>query len=569
MEALGRDLGCQPSTAAVLANRGHVDADAARRFLKPAFGDLPDPRLLKDMDRAVEVVVRAIRERRKIVCHGDYDVDGVSGSAVLVEFLRLAGAEVAPFIPDRRLHGYGFTRASLEECEKLGAKVIITCDCGTASVAEVAEARERGIEVVITDHHEPGPELPKAAALLNPKQPGETFPDSNLCGTGVAFFLVIALRRALREIGWFGELRPEPNLRAMLDIVTMATIGDIVPLTGINRIFTREGLPMLAAGVRPGIAALREVAGAREFTESTVSFALVPRVNAAGRLGSAATALHLLLTKDRDEARRLAALLDGENKKRQDIEAGMLEEALAMAAADPRLTAGPAIVLASDRWHMGVVGIIAARLVDRFHRPSIALAIDPTPDAKGRRMARGSARSIRRFNVFDALCACQDHLRGFGGHAAAAGMTVDEDAIPALRAAFTAEAARKLSADDLLWELSIDAVVDGSMMTERLFDELTSLGPHGLANPEPLLLLQAARVTGSRVVGNGHLRLDLAGTSGRGRIGAFGFGLGASHGRLGESVDVAFVPQRREWMGLTSSELKIRDLGLGEIERQL
>lgn len=556
---LTHELLCQPATAAVLANRGLTDPDAALAFLRPAFAQLPDPARMKDMDAALRVLVPAIRERRRIVVHGDYDVDGVGGSAILTEFLRAVGADVEPFIPDRRLHGYGFSYASLGECLALGAEVIVTCDCGTASVAEIAAASAQGVGVVVTDHHEPGPALPRAAALLNPRQPGETFPDRNLCGTGVAFFLVIALRRALREAGWFGASRPEPNLRALLDVVAVSTIGDVVPLVGVNRVLTREGLPMI--GRRPGLAALASVAGlaGRAVSEYGVAFGVVPRINAAGRLGSARCALELLLSRDPEEAQRLAGELDAANRRRQEIEARMLEEALSLVASDPSLAAAPSLVLASERWHMGVVGIIAARLVDRFHKPSIALAIGED----GR--ARGSARSIHHLDLMETLAGCARHLQAWGGHPMAAGVTLAAEGIPALREAFAREAGRRLSIDQLVPELAIDALVSPEDLHDRLVEELTRLAPHGMSNPEPVLLMRAARITHSKVVGRNHLRLDLMG--GRGRVEAIGFGFGDCRPRLPERVDLAVVPQRKEWGGVFRTELRIRDLALGAVEQ--
>lgn len=563
--ALAADLGCQPATAAVLANRGFADADTAGRFLKPSFADLPDPARMKNMDAALRVLVPAVKERRRIVIHGDYDVDGVSGASILTEFLRAVGGDAVPFIPDRRTHGYGFSRASLAECLALGAKIIITCDCGTASVAEVAESEAQGVPVIITDHHEPGPVLPAAAALLNPKQPGDEFPDKDLCGTGVAFFLIIALRRALREIGWFSTHK-EPNLKSLLDVVAIATIGDVVPLTGVNRILVREGMPLLAAGVRPGIAALKEVATTRNhFDEGTIGFSLVPRINAAGRLGSAASALELILSRERDDAKRLALFLDGENKRRQEIEAGMLEEALVAVAADPSTAGASAIVLASERWHMGVVGIIAARMVDRFNKPAVVLAIGGDSVGSNGRFGRGSARGVRKVNLYDVLCGCAEHLVAFGGHAMAAGMTIAEEKIPAFREAFLREVSNRLSADDLVPELSIDAMLEPHEISSRLFSELTTLGPHGMSNPEPLVMLRRARVAGSRIVGNNHLRLDLQGNPGR--LEAIGFGYGDANLHLPESLDLVVVPQAREWNGRLKTEFRIRDLGLGAVEK--
>lgn len=552
----------QPATAAALANRGFADPDEARAFLAPRFAQLPDPSGLPGIEAALATLVPAIRDRRRIVVHGDYDVDGVSGSAVLVEFLRAAGADVVPFIPDRTTHGYGFTRASLADCLALGAKVIVTCDCGTASVKEIAEAADAGVAVVVTDHHEPGPELPRAAALLNPRIRSEAaFADRNLCGTGVAYFLVIALRRALRESGWFGPNRPEPNLRSLLDIVAIATIGDIVPLTGVNRILTREGLGLLSQTTRPGLAALCRVAGIggeRSLGEYGVSFGIVPRINAAGRLGSARVALDLLLTTDPEEAKRLAGVLDDANRKRQEIEARMLEEALAQVAADPLLAGAPGLVLASQRWHMGVVGIIAARLVDRFHKPAVALAIreDGT--------ATGSARSIRHLDLVETLGGCAEHLSRWGGHPMAAGMSLRAAAIPLLREAFVRECGRRLSADQLVPELLLDARVEAEDLHDRLVEELAKLGPHGPSNPEPVLLLRAARISQSKVVGKNHLRLDLAG--GRGRMEAIGFGFGDCLPLLPGSLDLAVVPQWRRWGGLFRAELRIRDLALGAVE---
>ncbi|HVO29742.1 MAG TPA: DHHA1 domain-containing protein, partial [bacterium] len=442
------------------------------------------------------------------------------------------------------------------------AKIVVTCDCGTASIDEIAECEAAGVPVIVTDHHEPGPVLPKASALLNPKRPGEAFPDKNLCGTGVAFFLVLALRRALREIGWFST-HQEPNLKSWLDVVAIATIGDVVPLVGANRVFVREGLPLLAAGSRLGIEALKEVAISRDhFDETSVSFALVPRINAAGRLGSARAALDLLLTADRQEARRLASALDGENRKRQEIEAGMLEEALASVAADPTVATAPAIVLASERFHMGVVGIIAARLVDRFHRPSAVLAI--AEDEKGR-FGRGSARGIRKANLYDILCGCAEHLVAFGGHAMAAGMTVSAEKIPAFRAAFLAETAKRLTLDDYVPEVQVDAVLGAESVSEHLVGELTALGPHGMSNPEPVLVLKNARVAGSRIVGGSHLRLDLRGSPGV--LEAIGFGYADALSHLPESLDVAVVPRMREWNGRVRAEFRIKDLGLGAVEK--
>jgi single-stranded-DNA-specific exonuclease len=418
-------------------------------------------------------------------------------------------------------------------------------------VEEVRAAAALGLDTVVVDHHTVPVELPAAAAILNPHQPGCGYPDRNLAAVGVTFALVMALRKRLREAGRFGAARPEPNLREALDLVALGTVADVVPLTGVNRILVRWGLVELAAERRPGVAALKRVAGLPPGTAvgaGQVGFRLGPRINAAGRLDDAGRGVRLLLTADAAEARALAAALDEENRARQDIERTMLEQALE--AALERVRAGArGLVLWREGWHPGVVGIVAARVVERFHRPAVLVGLDGA-------VGKGSGRSIEGFHLYDALAACAGHLTRFGGHRHAAGVTIAPPAIDAFRDAFERHAMERLQPDDLVARVRVEARVAAADLTERAALDLEKLAPFGAGHPEPVFAF-SGRPTRARSVGGGGVHLKLGFGP---ELDAIGFQMGEQLPLCSAEVEAAVTLGFDEWDGTRRLQLKLRDL---------
>jgi len=547
---LSRELPIHPLAARVLASRGLAEPAAAARFLDARLEDLPDPFTMKGMEAAVARIVRAVEEGGRIACYGDYDVDGVTSTALLAHFLAAAGANVQTYTPHRLVEGYGLNTGAVERLAAAGVGLIVTLDCGITSVAEVEAARHLGVDVVVVDHHTVPVELPAAAAILNPYQPGCGYPSKHLAAVGVAFNLALGLRRRLRQRGRFGASRPEPNLREALDLVALGTVADVVPLVEVNRILVRWGLEELRRGKRPGVRALKRVAGIAEGTPVSagqVGFRLGPRINAAGRLDDAGRGVRLLLASDDATATPLAEELDRENRARQELERQMLEEALADAAA--RVAGGArGLVLARDGWHPGVVGIVAARIAERFHRPVVIVGV-----ADG--VGKGSGRSIEGFHLYDALAACSAHLARFGGHRHAAGVTIAPADVPAFRAAFERHAAERLGEEDLVPCTRIEGWVEEALLDERAAADLERLAPFGAGNPEPVFAVRA-RAERARTVGAGgmHLKVSLASRD------AIGFSLGDRLPLCGGPVEAAVTLGFDEWDGSRRLQLKLRDL---------
>ncbi len=549
---LAAALRLHPLAARVLAARGHADPAAAEAFLSARLADLPDPFAMKGMEAAVARIARALEAGERIACYGDYDVDGVTSTALLCGFLRAAGADVITYTPHRLVEGYGLNREAVVRLAAQGVRLLVTLDCGITSVEEVRAAAELGVDTVVVDHHTVPVELPAAAAILNPHQPGCGYPSKELAAVGVTFALAMALRRRLREAGRFGARRPEPNLKDALDLVALGTVADVVPLVGANRILVRWGLEVLTRSRRPGVRALLSVAGVAAGTPVTagqVGFRIAPRINAAGRLDDAGRGVRLLLSEDPAEARSLAEELDRENQARQEIERRILDQALADAVA--RVGEGVrGLVLARDGWHAGVVGIVASRVVERFHRPAVLIAMD---DAGG----KGSGRSIEGFHLYDALSACSGHLARFGGHRHAAGVTVERAALAPFRAAFEAYAAAHVADDDLVPRCRIDGWLEDGDVTERAAEELARLGPFGAGHPEPVFALRGAAAR-ARTVGAGgtHLKLSL----GRG-LDAIGFGMGDRLALCADGpVEAAFTVGFDEWDGTRRLQLRLKDV---------
>lgn len=548
--AVATALGLPEALAGLLVQRGYADPEAARRFLRPAVTDLADPMSLAGMAEAAAEVARAVRAGETILVHGDYDVDGQCATALLTRALRAAGAKVVPYIPHRIRDGYDFGSAGLAAAREAGASLVLTCDCGITAVDAVAAARAAGLRVVVSDHHLPGPVLPPANAVIDPQRLDDTSGLTMLCGTGLAFKLVQALVPLL-------ELPAHLPLH-LLDLVALATVADVVPLIGENRILVRHGLKLLATSRWEGLRALIRVAGLteRDIRATHLGFVLGPRLNAAGRIGDAADGLRLLLTDDPTEADSMARHLDSLNVQRQAMDQRILEEALAQVEreADPEHDLG--LVLASDEWHPGVVGIVASRVVERYGRPVVLVAFEGD-------VGKGSGRSISRFDLHGALVECGDLLERFGGHHMAAGVTVRRENLAAFRARFAEVARRSLRAEDLAPEQRIDLVLPLSDLTPEFERLCRHLEPCGMGNPGPVFGVRGARLTRPRKVGSSHLkgtleqggsRLDMIGFQWWDRIPWFDHALAARSGVL---VDAAFRLEQNEYQGQVSLQARL------------
>jgi single-stranded-DNA-specific exonuclease len=537
VEALARALGLSETTASVLVRRGYGDPAEASAFLA---GAMPghDPFLLRDTAAACEAIRSAIAAGKRICVHGDYDVDGICATTLAVLMLRKLGAEVEWHLPSRFEEGYGVSGETLARLAREGCGLVLTVDCGITAVEEVAEAARLGLDVVVTDHHRPGAELPACPIVAT--KPSE-YPFPELCGTGVVYKLGEAMAVDLTE---------------HLDLVALATIADVVPLVDENRALATVGLRQLSLTEKPGLRALMASArvDAALVDETAVGFRLAPRINAAGRLGRPEAALELLLTEDADEARRLAATLEELNRDRQIVEDRILREAIAQIEEWPeprRRRRG--YVVAGESWHEGVIGIVASRLVERYSRPVVLIA-GTDGDWKG------SGRSISSFDLHAGLGACAGHLERFGGHRAAAGLSIRPDAVEAFAEAFAQHADAALRDDDLRPELFVDALVPGRKLTLDLCAELRRLGPFGLGNPRIMLLLAGCEIADLGAVGAGkHLRFRVR-DGDRDAGSAIAFGLGAQldrFRRIGE-YDVAFRLEENRWNGTVAPQLVVR-----------
>jgi len=562
VRAVARGAGLPDLPARLLVARGHVDGLAAQKHLEASAMGLHDPFLLPGMKAATERLARAIRDGETILVHGDYDVDGVTGTALLMRMLRLVGARAEWHIPNRLVDGYSFGEHSITRAEATGAKVVISVDNGTSAHDVIARLKERGIDTVVTDHHEasPGP-LPDAVAIVNPKLPGSTYPWRELCGGAVAFKLAWGLAQELS-----GQTRVGPEMKAFLfdamAYVAVATVCDVVPLVDENRVFARAGLKALEGTDNPGLRAMLKVCGiaGRRLAADDVGFQVGPRINASGRLGSAQRAVDLLLAEDDETARNLAAELDALNEKRKEIEGGVLAEAREMARelADP--DEHPVLVLAGQGWHQGVVGIVAARLVEEFGRPAIVIGLDGE-------LGRGSARTTAGFHVLDAMRGGADHMTRFGGHAQAAGCEVEPatpERIAALRTAICARAREMLAAGDGLAvpELTIDAELAFEDVTRELMAWVDRLEPFGEGNATPIFASRDVRLAEPpRVVGRDRTHLLLRIRSGSHALKAMAFRLASrvDELKMGTPLDVAFTPKWNTFRGETNLELVLHD----------
>jgi single-stranded-DNA-specific exonuclease len=513
--ALAQRFGFPEIVGRLLACRG-IGEEECERFLAPTLRDcLPDPSHLKDMDRAVARLADAIRNRETIAIFGDYDVDGATSSALLKRFFAAVGVAAIIYVPDRQREGYGPNEAALAKLQAQGARVVVTVDCGITAHRPLAAAAARGLDVIVVDHHLGEPSLPQAYAVIDPNRLDEDSAHGVLAAVGVTFLLVTGINRALRQSGWYAD-RPAPDLLQWLDLVALGTVCDIVPLTGVNRALVAQGLKIMRRRANTGLAALSDVAGIGEKLDAYhAGFILGPRVNAGGRVGEADLGARLLSTEDPAEARALAVHLDLLNAERRAIEAQVLEEAVAQVE---QRGAGPIVFASGQGWHPGVIGIVASRLKDRFNRPACVVALS---DGIG----RGSARSVAGFAIGPAIIAAQQAglLINGGGHAMAAGFTVEDGKLAALGEALTARAVEALGTTEPVAELAIDAALACAAATPDLCATIDRLGPFGTGNSEPRFVIPNLRVLKADIVGQEHVRCVFGDGGGGARLKGIAF----------------------------------------------
>jgi single-stranded-DNA-specific exonuclease len=550
-ETFSRELEISPLTAQVLANRGINQLDQAYQFLHPSLSHLHSPFLMKDMDKAVDRVIKALSRREQVLIYGDYDVDGVTSTAILILFFQSLQFPHRYYVPHRIDKGYGLHLDSVVKFAQQGVKLIITADCGISDMDAVKKAREMGVDVIITDHHEVPEDIPPACAVLNPKQRDCSFPFKSLAGVGVIFNLIIALRAQLRERGAWKDAEV-PNLRRYLDLVAMGTVADLVPLLDENRIFVRFGLEELTKGDRLGPRVLKEACGLKDgiITPGNIGFKMAPRINAAGRLGEAQRAVELLVTQGLREAEDIARELNLENSRRQRLEEDILTEIMGWIEEDDRLLQRSSLVFSSQSWHPGVIGIVASRLVEQYYRPTILISLD------GDR-GKGSGRGIEGFDIYEGIKMCSPLLVSFGGHRFAVGLTIEREKIEVFKGRFEEVVSQSCKPGDFIPKIRIDSEVALPLIDRDLIEELSLLAPFGPSNPKPIFCSGELRVRDSKVVGADSLKLRVEGDA---IHDAIGFQMGYFHPLESQRIRIAFVPQINEWQGMRNIQLELRDI---------
>lgn len=548
---LARALGVAPVTARLLAIRGLTDPDEAARFLNPTLDQLLDPFRLTDLDRAVDRLLTAITSRERIAVHGDYDVDGITSTVILRRALELLGADVGHFIPERLTDGYGLQPTTIDRLHAEGVKLVISVDCGIRGAEAARRARELGIVLIITDHHEPDTELPDAFAVVNPKRHDCTYPDKNLAGVGVALKVVQGLCHKAGKTSW---------LPAFVKIASIGTLADVVPLVGENRVIAKLGLAMLTKGPhKVGLRALLETAGLSGKTIDSyhIGFMLAPRINAAGRMSTPDIATRLLLASDEsmaDEAKALAEQLETENTRRRQEDQDILAKAKKAVESDPDIGSRSVLVVAGEGWHRGVIGIVASKLVDAFYRPAIVLSIENG-------VAYGSCRSIPGFDMLGALESCAPLLSRFGGHKQAAGLQLDAARVKEFRQAVNAHADAHLEPDDLRPRLWVDGPLAFAEITDRVVAELNTLAPFGAGNPKPRFQTGPVTVVdGPRILKERHLKMSMK-QDGR-VLRAIQWNAAERESQMAalkSGAEIAYTVEENEFRGERHVELRLED----------
>lgn len=549
ISALQAALGINEVLCRILVQRGIKTFEAARRFFRPSLSQLHSPWLMKDMDKAVDRIMRA-RDREKILVFGDYDVDGTTAVACLYDFLsrRFEPDTVDFYIPHRYREGYGISRIGIDYAHANGFTLVIALDCGIKSVDLITYATSLGIDFIVCDHHLPDPELPKAVAILNPKQQDCPYPYKELCGCGVGFKLITALCRPL-GLGETDALR-------YLDLVATAIAADIVPVDGENRVLSFFGLRKANETPNNGISALIQLSGLqKELKMNNLVFMIAPRVNAAGRMDDARKVVHLFTAATHEEALSYAGQLHSDNTDRKEMDLNMTEEALALLEQESDIPGRKSTVLYQPHWHKGVVGIVASRLIERYYRPTVVLTLSGE-------IVAGSARSVNGFNVYEAIHACREFLLGYGGHFAAAGITLMPGQIQAFRDKFEETVAATIQPQSLTPELIIDAELPLDAIRPVFFNIQEQMQPFGPANTQPVFVARGLVDKGSRIVKEQHVRFSLQ--QGETRVDGIGFGLAGKFHLLetGMPLDVVFTLEENEWNNQKSLQLKVIDLSL-------
>ena len=550
VDQLASATGLSKNVIKILLNRDLETPEEIDRFLNPKLSDLDDPFTLQGMQQGIERVSRALFNNEKITIYGDYDVDGITATSLLYMVLNKLGAQVDFYLPNRLTEGYGLSKDGIDESHRNGVTLIITVDTGITAVDEIDYAQTLGIDVIVTDHHEPGMETPRAYTIVNPKQLTCDY-KSELSGVGVAFKFCQALYRALNQ--------DERELEEHLDLVALGTAADIVPLVNENRILTKYGIKQISRTTKPGLKSLTFVAGlmGKEISTGQVVFILAPRINALGRLGDAGNAIRLLATRDERAAAEIARKLDSENKRRKEIDQGTLEEALEQMDEVVDIDTDRAIVLAEEDWHQGVIGIVASRLVERFHLPTVMISI---VNGEG----KGSARSIPGFHLCEALKECEHLLIRYGGHKYAAGLSIAPDKVEQFRIKFVEVSNRILSEEAITPKMHIDLEIELTDIDDAFMHAIEAFAPFGPQNMRPVFLTRNCEIVGQPyVVGRNHLKMRIR--KGDAQFDVIGFGFGdmakliSSRGCL---VDVAYVVEYNTYNGVTRKQIRLKDIRL-------
>lgn len=548
-QSLADEIHVPPVIANILSNREINDADTAKQFLSKSKSGIHHPFLLKDAEKAAERIQQAIQKNENVVIYGDYDVDGITSSAILFKFLKSLGLNVSYYIPNRVDEGYGINILALQKIRKDGATLMITVDCGITAVGEVEFAKTLGLDIIITDHHTCKDEIPRALAVINPKQPDCNYPFKDLAGVGVAFkfILAIVLKLGLNASQYFDEF---------IDIVSIGTIADVVSLTGENRLFVSQGLKKLQTTDNVGIRALFEIAGIADkpLTAGTISFTIAPRINAAGRVGSATMAVELLVTTSVEKAQEIASMLDDENHQRQQTEQEILKDALDIIEAMEKPEEKKVFVLAKEDWHHGVIGIVASRITDKFYKPTILISLND-------KLGKGSGRSVKGFNIFDALTHCSDCLLKYGGHELAAGLGLSSDSIEDFDAKINAYANTVMTEETLTPYINIDAVLQLSDLTLQSADMLSMLEPFGMGNPQPIFAIMNTTLHSVRKIGNGkHCKISVTKSGRQAEFVGFNMSEVAESFKIGTNLDLAFTIDSNIYRGTKQLQLILKDV---------
>ncbi|OGX18748.1 MAG: single-stranded-DNA-specific exonuclease RecJ [Omnitrophica WOR_2 bacterium RBG_13_44_8b] len=542
-QKFSKELGISELLSQILLNRGIVSVEEANRFLNVNTGQFLDPYDFKDMQRCVNLIKKAASEKHKVMIFGDYDVDGITALTLLKTTLKSIGIDAVHYLPHRIKEGYGLSKNIVPLARQENIKLLITVDCGTGNHKEIEELRHNNIDVIVTDHHESvSQRLPPASGILNPKLKGSGYKYRDLAGVGVAYKLCQAISRS--------------KLLDELDLVSLGTIADNAPLSGENRIIAKQGLLKLSETKREGLKALIRSAGIknRKFTSTFVSFILAPRINASGRMDTAEVSLNLLLSKTQEEADKLAGIIEGHNRQRQKVESRIMDEAEDLINKEINFKEHKIIVIAKENWHQGVLGIVASKLADRFYRPAIVISLDED-------LCKGSARSIKNFHLFDALLECKQFLSTFGGHAHAAGLVITRDSIEDFKHNINRLASQRMSLEDLLPSLEIDAQVGFADLNEDIVEELQRLEPFGTGNPEPLFYTRNLKIKGeAQTLSRETLKFWV--TDGDIVYQAIGFGMSNLKNSLmnADYIDLVYSPRIDDWAGETGIILEIREI---------